>query len=281
LDVTNSLENDAAASNIKFFYHLGDVVYDYGEEKEYPDQFYEVYKHYKVPIVAIPGNHDGSEYSGGPDSLVGFMNNFCDTKPQLPPSLRAIGMDFGRTTMTQPNCYWTFTTPWATIIGLYTNVPSGGVVRDPQIGWFNNEMRTADPKKKLVVAMHHPVFSLAPGSHKGSTSMHDLLWSACTQSKRVPDLVLAGHVHNYQRFTTTILDKQCTFVVAGCGGHAKDKLPQEITRATKLTGGETVNIATDKYVGFLRCTLTPAELRCELVAFVAFGRTTVIDSFVV
>ena len=58
-----------------------------------------------------------NEFDGGPDSLVGFMTNFCDTRPKLPPSLRAIGMDFGRDTMTQPNCYWTLTTPLFTIIG--------------------------------------------------------------------------------------------------------------------------------------------------------------------
>jgi len=107
LQVANLLRSDAEVSDPKFFYHLGDVIYDYGEDREYPDQFYEIYKGYDVPIVAIPGNHDGSQFSGGPDSLVGFMTNFCDSRPRLPLSLRAIGMAFGRDTMTQPNCYWT------------------------------------------------------------------------------------------------------------------------------------------------------------------------------
>jgi hypothetical protein len=42
-----------------FFYHLGDVVYSFGEAKYYYDQFYEPYRNYPAPIFAIAGNHDG------------------------------------------------------------------------------------------------------------------------------------------------------------------------------------------------------------------------------
>lgn len=42
-----------------FLYHLGDVVYFYGEASNYYPQFYEPYAFYPVPIFAIPGNHDG------------------------------------------------------------------------------------------------------------------------------------------------------------------------------------------------------------------------------
>ena len=44
IDVADLLRSDADASDAKFLYHLGDVVYDYGEDREYPDQFYEIYK---------------------------------------------------------------------------------------------------------------------------------------------------------------------------------------------------------------------------------------------
>jgi acid phosphatase type 7 len=276
LDVAELLKKDAETSNPKFFYHLGDVVYDFGEDREYPDQFYEIYKGYSVPIVAIPGNHDGAEFSGGPDSLVGFMSNFCDRKPQLPNSLRAIGVDFGRDTMTQPNCYWTLDTPYVTIIGLYTNVPSGGIVREPQVSWFNEEMKKAPKNKKLIVTMHHPVFSMAQGSHRGSVAMQTLLMDACKYSQRVPDLVLAGHVHNYQRFTTKIQGKSCVFVVVGCGGHAIDKLVKEIRKDTPVGDGVTANFASMKYVGFLRCTANRNQIDCE---FMAVNQGESVDSF--
>jgi acid phosphatase type 7 len=279
LQVAELLKSDAEASGAKFLYHLGDVIYDYGEDREYPDQFYEIYRGYQVPVVAIPGNHDGSEFSGGPDSLVGFMTNFCDSRPRLPPSLRAIGVDFGRDTMTQPNCYWTLKTPFFTMIGLYTNVPSGGVVKEPQVSWFNEEMKSADKNKPLIVAMHHPVHSVAKNaSHKGSDAMAKLVTDACTFSKRVPELVLAGHVHNYQRFTTKINGKKCVFVVAGCGGHAKDPLDMEVSTDTAAPNdpGVTVNFATTRYVGFLRMTATPENITCE---YIAVNQPTPVDQF--
>jgi Icc-related predicted phosphoesterase len=281
LEVADLLRKDAATSDPKFLYHLGDVIYDYGEDREYPDQFYEIYKGYNVPIVAIPGNHDGSEFDGGPDSLVGFMTNFCDSRAKLPPSLRAIGMDFGRDTMTQPNCYWTLTTPLFTIIGLYTNVPSGGVVKEPQISWFNNEMKNADKTKPLIVAMHHPVHSVATNvTHKGSEAMAKLLNDACQSSGRVPELVLCGHVHNYQRFTTKINGKTCVFVVAGCGGHAKDAIDMEVTKDTPAPNdpGVTINYATKEFVGFLRMTATPGKLLGE---YIAVDQTGPVDHFTV
>lgn len=277
--VADSLAGDVSKSSAKFLYHLGDVVYDYGEDREYPDQFYEIYKDYHAPIVAIPGNHDGSEFNGGPDSLVGFMSNFCDTIPRIPSSLRAIGVDFGRDTMTQPNCYWTFNTPFCTIIGLYTNVPSGGIVREPQISWFNEQMKSADPGKKLIVAMHHPIHSVATNpSHRGSERMKKLLQDACDASGRVPDIVLAGHVHNYQRFTTKINGKTCVFVVAGCGGHAQDAIDLEVSVDTVAPNdpGVTLNYSTRQFVGFIRMTSTPGKLVGE---YIAAGHPGHIDRF--
>jgi hypothetical protein len=84
----------------------------------------------------------------------------------------------------------------------------------------------------------------------------------------VPELVLAGHVHNYQRFTTKINGKKCVFVVAGCGGHAKDRLDEEVSEDTPAPNdpGVTVNFATDKHVGILRMTATPGKITGEYIA---------------
>ena len=48
------------ADRPQFCFHLGDVVYSFGEAKFYYDQFYDPYCNYPAPIVAIPGNHDAS-----------------------------------------------------------------------------------------------------------------------------------------------------------------------------------------------------------------------------
>ncbi len=51
--VSDFSESDPA--NVpSFFFHLGDVVYSFGEAKYYYDQFYEPYREYPAPIIAIP-----------------------------------------------------------------------------------------------------------------------------------------------------------------------------------------------------------------------------------
>src|ERR1035441_10741507 len=66
LSVADALGADLAgktyASGLPaFFYHLGDVVYYFGQQQYYPEQFYDPYRNYAGPIFAIPGNHDRSE----------------------------------------------------------------------------------------------------------------------------------------------------------------------------------------------------------------------------
>ena len=61
-----------------FFFHLGDVVYSFGEAQYYYDQFYEPYRDYPGPIVALAGNHDGMVAPGtNAKTLAAFLENFC------------------------------------------------------------------------------------------------------------------------------------------------------------------------------------------------------------
>ena len=64
-----------------FFFHLGDIVYYFGEHQYYYDQFYDPFRAYDRPIFAIPGNHDGAVYGNSattqaPPSLEAFLRNF-------------------------------------------------------------------------------------------------------------------------------------------------------------------------------------------------------------
>ena len=103
-----------------FYYNLGDVVYFNGQSNLYDSQFYEPYQHYPASILAIPGNHDGDVHTRPGDpvdtepSLFGFMRNFCDSTSHHDSPYRA--------TMTPSYVYWTFNMPFATIVGLYSNV---------------------------------------------------------------------------------------------------------------------------------------------------------------
>src|SRR5215472_4397619 len=184
------------AARPAFFYHLGDVVYYYGEARQYYSQFYEPAAHYPAPIFAIPGNHDGDVFNEAIPTLTAFINNFCAPEPR---HNKEAG-DTLRDAMTQPNVYWTLEAPFVNIIGLYTNVPDGGVFDDNQIAWLESELASAPKDKALLLTMHNPVYS-ADGYHHGSTYLSRVLDGAIERTGRIPDAFLAGHVHNYQRFT--------------------------------------------------------------------------------
>src|SRR4029453_8182864 len=148
----------------------------------------------------------------------GFMENFCDSQPRH----TEMAGQSNRTTMIQPNVYWSFMTPLATIVGLYSNVP-GKLDKDDrrQENWLKHELTTAPADRALIVTVHHPPYSL-DDPHGGYEIIDSALDRSFAASSRVPDLVLAGHVHNYQRFERTIEErsKPLNYVVAGAGGFA-------------------------------------------------------------
>ena len=206
-----------AAMAPAFCYHLGDVVYYNGEVSEYFAQFYDPYEHYPLPIIAIPGNHDGEPVDADATSLEGFYRNFLVPKSATP-AYTDESRDSGRPAMTQPFFYFTLTTPFATFVGLYSNVPEHGRIDDRQRAWFQAEMAAADPHKALVVAIHHPIYSF-DDHHSGSPTMAKELEDAINASRRVPNMVLGAHVHNYQRIELQAGAHLIPFFVIGNGGY--------------------------------------------------------------
>jgi hypothetical protein len=215
------IQSAPAPDRPTFFYHLGDVVYFNGLRHLYGVQFYDPYKYYPAPIFAIPGNHDGdtrTRRGDEPDdepSLTGFIENFCASQPEH--------LDTYRETMTQPYVYWTLETLYATIIGLYSNVDGSldGRGTNEQQRWFEGQLRSAPADKCLILAVHHPPYSL-DADHGGSPAILAALERAVAVSGRWPDVVFSGHVHNYQRFTRTVDGRLVPFVVAGAGGYANN-----------------------------------------------------------
>jgi hypothetical protein len=245
-----------------FFYHLGDVVYFNGDADQYYPQFYEPYGSYAAPILAIPGNHDGDPSEPSVPSLAAFIENFCATTPHLTPEAREVD----REAMIQPNVYWTLTDPLVTLVGLYTNVPEGGQLDDDQIAWLRSELADAPEDAALIVAMHHPIYS-AESVHSGSAYLGEVLEGAVAQSGRVPDLVLAGHVHNYQRFVRTWHDRQVPFIVAGAGGYWHLHPIMKSAQQTPWQALPDVTLETykkDRH-GYLRLTVTSGAITGEYV----------------
>ena len=124
--MTQDIQNSPDGKQPAFYYHLGDVIYFAGDIDKYGAYFYETYKEYPAFIVSIPGNHDcqPDDPQDGPVDpnkvpLDGWVKNFMSKDPAQPGSLKTAA---NRTQMDLPNVYWTFTTPLATIIGLFSNV---------------------------------------------------------------------------------------------------------------------------------------------------------------
>jgi calcineurin-like phosphoesterase family protein len=272
-NVATYMEKDFAGfdptTHPSFFYHLGDVVYYDGETPNYFPEFYEPYIGYPAPIFAIPGNHDGDINSQFPETtLAAFVRNFCSQVPVITPEAK----DAPRYAMTQPNVYWTLQTPLATFIGLYSNCPEGGQLSQTQIAWFQSELQNAPTDKALIVAVHHPIYS-AYGPKPGSQPLYNILNAACiAANNRTPDLVLGGHVHNYQRFTGTLAGKNVPFIIAGAGGynlrlHTLSKAFHTAKLPIQMTGSQgTLENFCDAQHGYLRITVTKTEMVVDYFA---------------
>ena len=92
--------------------------------------------------------------------------------------------------------------------------------------------------------------------------MKATLESEATAAGRHPDLVIAGHVHNYQRLTKTMADEsQIPYLVTGAGGyhnlHSMIKVNvQRLVAPVQFTDQSGDVVTLDSYVddrfGFLR-----------------------------
>ncbi len=219
--VSREISKQVQADQSAFLYHLGDIVYDHGEASEYARQFFRPYEHYPGAIFALAGNHDADI---NPDSdvmyqsLDAFMDVFCDSER------RDISFSGGsrRKSMIQPNVYWTLETPLANFIGLYPNVTKYGWISKEQEEWFEQELlwcQAERESKALIVCLHHAPYS-ADTNHGSSAEMIVMLERAFERTGVKPDLVLSGHVHNYQRFSKRYEDGTVVpYIVAGAGGY--------------------------------------------------------------
>lgn len=281
--ITQSLVADKMASDFdeakaadvpSFLFHLGDVVYYFGEATYYYDQFYEPYRNYPAPIFAIAGNHDGVVYPNDPaPTLDAFLRNFCSPSAlQSPDSGNLL-----RTTMTQPGVYFTLEAPFVRILGLYSNVledpgvisAEGGnntVLDNRQIDFLTAALERVKSDKftgAVIIAVHHPPFT-GGSEHGGSPLMLADIDSACTAAGVWPHAVFSGHAHNYQRYTRTVKKLQIPFIVAGCGGHSPLS-PMRATIRTPLVIDDTLTLESydDTDFGYLRVVVNAETLTIE------------------
>ncbi len=280
-----------------FFFHLGDVIYYFGEGRYYYDQFYEPFRAYDRPIFAIPGNHDGMVFGSQPDTpkvktLTAFLRNFCAPKAGPSPDAGTIV----RTTMTQPGVYFTLDAPFVSIIGLYTNVLEGpGVissqggryptVNDDQLAFLTAELTRLAPARKaleraVIVATHHPPASV-DSAHGGTTGLADDIDKACHDAGFWPDAVLSGHAHLYQRFTRATGGRRFPYVVAGSGGFAATKPKSGLPPAPVTVGEYTLERDPIVEFGYLTVTVSMSSRPTLKIAFNDRTNTLTHDSVTV
>jgi len=271
--MTNDYTASPADSVPAFYYHLGDVVYFAGDIDMYGENFYETYSDYPAPIVSIPGNHDcqPDDPQDGPvdpnkKPLDGWVQNFMSDDPTRLGSLKT---NSARTQMNLPNVYWTFTTPFATIIGLFSNVSeTEAALHQDQINWFKGELSAAEPHKALFVTIHHPPFS-GDDEHSGSTVAEKILFESFAETGVYPHFIMSGHVHNFQRFTVSQQiggsNGQITCLVLGNGGYTRlgqlHKLGGEYPQAPlQLTDNLSLDAYDQQNFGFARIEVSASEI---------------------
>jgi len=125
----------------------------------------------------------------------------------------------------------------------------------------------------LLFAHHHPPYTLG-GVHSSSLQMRQQMDQICKQVGVWPHAVLAGHAHNYQRYTRLRSDgTEIPYIVCGNGGHGLQKLasadsgtvraPQTLQQATATDDAVTFENYDDTDYGYLRVIADPTQLRIE------------------
>ena len=141
-----------------------------------------------------------------------------------------------------------------------------------------NHSSLRQPKDKwLLLAVHHPCYSL-DFMHGGYPGILNVLERAVQKTDRWPDIVLSGHVHNYQRFERAVGRKKIPFVVAGAGGYAHtEKALHQLQKGIPTdrpyqTTSPNVKLmhCEEKLPGYLRITVTKQDILAEYFT-VPFG----------
>jgi predicted MPP superfamily phosphohydrolase len=266
-----------------FLYIGGDWVYFNCDPPQWMNQFYQLLAHLPLPAVGIPGNHDGDGTDGVEGSgLLSWLANLCTSKPMLPPSDPSD--EFGRDTQTQPSHDWGLELEAATILGAWDNVASGGHLEPEQIAWLTQAMKEAPTDRPVIYVGHHPSYSISAdgGSSPELNRVLNGIWAA---AKRWPDLILSGHVHDYQHFVCVVEDAwqdgedkytfNLPYIVCGNGGyHNLHPIAGDYSPGMTVAPNVTCEYADGANWGFLIVTAEGGKVSGEYVAVDKNGDVT-------
>ncbi len=199
----------AAAARPDAVFIAGDLVYGRGRAAEYRDHFFPFYNSdevpfmRQVPFLGVPGNHD-VPFKEWPDSVAYFA---YWSQPLNGPALKAgdasaapvaVGVHdamvaaagtafprMGSFSFDYGKVHWT----------VLDSNPYADWDSPKLKAWLEADLKAAQGADWRIVALHHPLFHSSV-SHSEDQWMRPL---SPLLEKYGVDLVLAGHVHNYQR----------------------------------------------------------------------------------
>jgi acid phosphatase type 7 len=193
----------------------GDMVYSFGRESEYRARFFPYYLQpvptttrgaplmSSIPFYMLLGNHDiySANFDKHPDGLAFFYYTDLPTNAPVPAStVKAEGNpELIRTFSKNTSPRFPRTANYSFDYGnVHVAVLDANHYVNPLdlslIEWFVNDMRSSKADWKIL-AYHHPAYNSSP-THYDYQIMRVL--SPLCEELGI-DLVLTGHVHNYQR----------------------------------------------------------------------------------
>jgi phosphodiesterase/alkaline phosphatase D-like protein len=166
----------SSAPDTRFILHAGDLINRRERDAEWGEWFYGAgWINGKVPLVAVPGNH---EYGRGPDGNRELSTHW---RPQFAlPENGPQGLE--------ETCYYS-DIQGLRVIGLNSNEK-----HKEQAEWLEKVLSN-NPNRWTVITFHHPIFSASRGRDNKELRA---LWKPLFDKYKV-DMVLTGHDHTYGR----------------------------------------------------------------------------------
>lgn len=175
----------------------GDLVNNGSEDWAYP-LFLQLLSHMQTPQLLVPGNHD---YDGHYDDLYAKQMNQYLFQPEKP----TYGVkQFGQLAILSldPN------------VNFPVSVPEGTQQRE----WLEEQMASAtwqNSRWKMLV-LHQPPYSQGWPGYQGEWTIRQLLEPYF--HRRLVDLVVAGHTHDYERASLIFSGNPVHFLIVGGAG---------------------------------------------------------------
>jgi len=237
------------SENVDFAVICSDVVYPTGDLDDYHRKFHHPYRNLKLPIYAVPGNHDWY------DGLHGFMHYFCglDDAGYRPnfgrgPVARLAGLLWRRSPNRdastfsgingavveerpppdplQPAPYFAIDAGPVRLVGIDTGI--SGEVDVDQYQWLRRVSLDA-PQRPKILLTGKPIY--VDGQHRPArvTGTTETVDDIVTNPQANYVMAIGGDVHNYQRYPIPVADgRTIQYIVSGGGGaymHATHRIP--------------------------------------------------------